>query len=217
VGEKVRLGETPRPALETSALPGVYRRAFAACHLFTPDGYVTRDSNLRPQMSRTPRAVRHPFNTMLSTPQILQSTAQPIASIHLVVPRAEIRNVMGPGLEELMGTLAAQRITPVGPWFTYHRRMDPDVFDFEIGIPVSSAVTPAGRVQPGELRSRKIARTIYTGPYEGLGEAWGEFTDWIEANGHQPAPDLWECYVHGSEATTDSATFRTELNRPLLE
>lgn len=154
---------------------------------------------------------------MLSTPQILQTSSQRTAFIHLTIPRSEIRNVMGPGLNELMSTLAAQRITPTGPWFTYHRRMSPDIFDFEITIPVSAEVAPAGRVQAGEMPARKVARTIYTGPYEGLEDAWGEFMDWIDANGHQPAPDLWECYVHGHEATTDSSTFRTELNRPLLD
>ena len=153
---------------------------------------------------------------MLDTPQILQTTAQHTAVIPLVVPREKIREVMGPRISELMSTIAAQGISPTGPWFTNHRKMDPDIFDFAISIPVNKPVTAVGRVQPGELPSRRVARTIYQGPYEGLGEAWGEFMDWIEANGHQPAPDLWECYAYGPESTSDEATYRTELNRPLL-
>ncbi len=84
---------------------------------------------------------------------------------------------MGPGIGELMSTLAAQGIAPVGPWFTYHLKMDPDIFDFEISVPVSQPVTAAGRIKPSQLRAAKVARTIYQGPYEGLGEAWGEFMD----------------------------------------
>jgi effector-binding domain-containing protein len=62
----------------------------------------------------------------------------------------------------------------------------------------------------------RVARTVYRGPYEGLGTAWGEFNAWIAANGHTPAPDLWECYVAGPESSPDPATWRTELNRPLI-
>ena len=52
--------------------------------------------------------------------------------------------------------------------------------------------------------------------YESLGEAWGEFNEWIAAHGHRPGPDLWECYITGPESSPDPAAWRTELNRPLI-
>ena len=67
---------------------------------------------------------------MLDAPEILQTAAQAIAFIALEVPRADIRNVMAPGLAELRAALAAQGVAPTGPWFTHHFRMDPAVFDF---------------------------------------------------------------------------------------
>ena len=152
---------------------------------------------------------------MIDTPQIIQTTAQLTAIIHLTAPREEIRNVMGPGISELMAAIAAQGITPAGPWFTHHLRRPSDTFDFEISVPVAAPVAAAGRVRPSEWPAMKVARTVYHGPYEGLGDAWGEFIDWIEANGHTPAPELWECYVAGPESNPDPATWRTELNRPL--
>src|SRR5262245_9064625 len=129
---------------------------------------------------------------MLDTPQIVQTAAQQAAVVRLTIPRAEIRNVMGPGIGELMAAIAAQGIAPAGPWFSHHLRMDPDVFDFEIGVPLTAPVTPAGRVQPGQLPAATVARTVYHGDYEGLGPAWGEFAGWIAANGYMPAADLWE-------------------------
>ena len=152
---------------------------------------------------------------MLDAPQITQAAAQLTAIIRLTIPREEMRRVMGPGISELMATVAAQGIAPAGPWFTHHLRMDPAIFDFEIGVPVTAPVAPAGRVNPGQLPATKVARTIYHGPYEGLGAAWGEFIAWITAKGHTAGPDLWECYLAGPEANPDPATFRTELNRPL--
>ncbi len=61
----------------------------------------------------------------------------------------------------------------------------------------------------------KVARTVYHGPYESLGDAWSEFLDWITVNGHTPAPDLYECYVAGPESSPDPANWRAELTKPL--
>ena len=154
---------------------------------------------------------------MLDTPQITRTGAQLTAMIRLTIPREEIRNVMGPGIGELMAAVATQGIAPTGPWLTYHLKMDPKVFDFEISVPVATRVSPAGRVKPGQLPAAKVARTVYRGPYEGLPAAWDEFDAWITANGHKPRPDLWECYVAGPESNPDPATWRTELNRPLID
>ena len=152
---------------------------------------------------------------MLDRPGITQTVAQTTAIIRLVIPRADIQKVMGPGIAELMAAVAAQGIAPAGPIFSHHFRMDPEIFDFEIGVPVAAPISAAGRVKPGQLPAATVARTVYHGPYEGLSSAWGEFTDWIAAAGHTPAADLWECYVSGPESGPDPATWCTELNRPL--
>src|SRR5207248_2790695 len=110
---------------------------------------------------------------MIETPQIIQTTAQLTATLHITVRREEIRDVMGPGIREVFDAVAAQGMTPSGPWFTHHLRRPTDTFDFDICVPVASPVKPTGRVQPGEWPAMKVARTVYCGPYEGLGEAWG--------------------------------------------
>lgn len=153
---------------------------------------------------------------MIDSPEIQQTANVQTAVIHLTIPREEIRTVMGPSIGELMGVVAAQGIKPTGPIFSHHLRMDPATFDFEVGVPVSAPVAPTGRVKPGQLPAAKVARTVYSGGYEGLGAAWGEFGAWIKANGHTPAPNLWECYVTGPESGPDSAKWRTELIRPLV-
>jgi effector-binding domain-containing protein len=153
---------------------------------------------------------------MIDPPQISQTTAQLTAIIHLTIPRSEIRSVMGPGISELMAVVKAQGIGPAGPWFTHHLKMDPETFDFEICVPVTAPVVAVGRVLAGELSAIKVARTVYHGPYEGLGAAWGEFNAWIAANGHDPRPDLYECYMAGPESSPNPANWRTELNQPLI-
>jgi effector-binding domain-containing protein len=154
---------------------------------------------------------------MIDAPRIVQTAAVPMAFIPLTVPRSQIQSVMGPGLGEVMAALRAQGITPAGPWFTHHLRMDPGFFDFEICVPVSSPVRAAGRVQPGTLAAATVARTIHHGPYEGLGAAWQALRDWVAAGGRKAAPSLWEVYLTDPGASPDPASWRTELNQPLLE
>jgi len=153
---------------------------------------------------------------MIDTPHITDTTAQLVAFIHLKIPRDDIRHVMGPAISEVFSVLAAQGITPTGPWFTHHLRRPNENFDFNVSVPVATPVIASGRVRPGELLARKkVARTLYSGPYENLGEAWGQFIAWITDNGYTRATDLWECYLVGPETRSDSADFRTELNQPL--
>ena len=154
--------------------------------------------------------------TMIDSPAVTQSQEMLTAVIRLKIPRAEIQQVMGPAIGEVMATLAAQGLAPAGPVFSHHFRMSPETFDFEVGVPVAAAVRPAGRVVPAKLPATRVARANYRGPYEGLGAAWGEFTHWIEAQGLRQAEDLWESYAAGPESSPDPAQWRTELTRPLL-
>ncbi|MBC7684200.1 MAG: GyrI-like domain-containing protein [Bdellovibrionales bacterium] len=153
---------------------------------------------------------------MLEMPYLTDVDAQQTAVIRLTIPRAAIQSVMGPGIGELMAAVKAQGIGPTGPWFSHHFAMHPDTFDFEIGVPVSGPVTPVGRVRPGSLPAAKVARVVLQGSYTGLGNGWGELLQWIAGQGHKVHPQLWEVYVKGPEADPDPASWRTELNKPLL-
>ncbi len=154
---------------------------------------------------------------MLDTPEIIQTEPKPLAFVRLCIPREEIQKAMGPGLDELKAQVTAQGAAAEGPWFTHHLRMDSVVFDFEICVPVAAPVVPKGRVRPGEWPAMKVARAVYRGRYEGLPAAWGEFNDWVSAEGLRPAPDLWEVYASGPDSSAEPADWRTELYRPLLD
>lgn len=153
---------------------------------------------------------------MIETPHITQSDACQTAVIKLSIPRADIRHVMGPAIQEVIAAVVAQGVGPAGAVFSHHFAMHPDTFDFEVGVPVSAPVTPVGRVQSGELPAARVVRTVLHGDYELLPGAWGEFKDWIEKEGLPCAPDLWEAYVIGPQSGPNSSGWRTELNQPLL-
>lgn len=153
---------------------------------------------------------------MLSPLAVVHAEAQPAAVIHITCPRDEIQTVMGPAIAEVIAAARSQGLGPAGPVFSHHFAMQPGIFNFEVGVPVSGSLKPVGRVVAGELPAAKVVRTIYTGPYEGLGEAWGEFIDELEAAGHKHAPNLWERYLTDPATTSNESDYQTELNRPLL-
>jgi effector-binding domain-containing protein len=152
----------------------------------------------------------------LDKPEITRTEKQLTASIHMVVPGPEMPKYMGPAIEELMMTLAAQGIQPSGPMFSYHYRMPSDTFDFEVGVPVSKPVKPAGRVKTFELPASKVIRTTYHGPYEGLADGWMGFMDMVKESGEKAQDSFWESYVAGPESSPDPKNWKTELNRPLV-
>ena len=153
---------------------------------------------------------------MIETPQLLQTQTQLTAIIRLQIPKHEIQQAMGAGLQELHAAVAAQNIAAPGPWFTHHLKMSPSTWDFEICLPVTKTVRAVGRVEASEWSAMKVARTVYHGDFGGLGDAWGELASWMKTQGHAAASDLWECYLVGSESSQEPSAWRTQLNRPLL-
>lgn len=153
---------------------------------------------------------------MLGELTSLMTEPQSGAIIHITIPRDQIQQVMGPAIQEVIAAVQAQGAGPMGPVFAHHFGMTPGIFNFDVGVPTAKEIDPVGRVQPGGLPGTTIVRTVYTGPYEGLGEAWGEFQDQVEAKGWTLGPDLWERYLEGPETGRDASTFRTELNQTVL-
>jgi effector-binding domain-containing protein len=152
---------------------------------------------------------------VIDQPEITQTTALQTAVIHLTIPRDEIQTAMGPAIGEVLAVLAAQGIAPAGPLFDRHFAMNDATFDFEVGFPIATPVAPSGRVQASELPGVHAAITVYHGGFEGLGEAWGEFDAWVQANGHVAAPGLHQHYLAGPESGPDTSQWRTQLVRPL--
>ena len=153
---------------------------------------------------------------IIDVPTITETTPQLAAAIHLTIPRSEIRTAMGPGLNEIMTAVKSQGIGPTGPWFTHHLKMNSATFDFEICVPVSAPVNPVGRVVGRQIPAAKVAKTVYQGPYERLADGWRAFDHWMASSGHNPGPDLYECYAVGPESGSDAAEWRTELRRPIV-
>jgi len=149
---------------------------------------------------------------MISSPTIVQTVARRAAVIPIAIPREQIREVMGPAFNDLFAALGEQGVAPAGPAFSHHLRNDPGVFDFELGVPIDAPFASTGRVTPGELPAARVAQTVYTGGYEGLGAAWGELDRWLKDEGLETAGAFWEIYEAGPETGVDPSQYRTRLS-----
>ncbi|HWV57618.1 MAG TPA: GyrI-like domain-containing protein [Longimicrobiales bacterium] len=154
---------------------------------------------------------------MIGTPEVVETRAQIAAVIHVTVPKAQMKDAMGPAIHEVIDTINAQGIRPAGPPYARHLRMDPEVFDFEVGFPTVTPVAPAGRVRVGELPARRVVRAVYQGPYGGLPTAWGEFVRITDQQGHTFTGEFWERYLVGPESARTPDDLRTELCRVLAD
>ncbi len=149
---------------------------------------------------------------MITTPEVLDTTAQPAAMIHLVIQRSEMARYMDPAIQEILEVLADQGVAPSGPMFSYHLRRPSDTFDFQIGFPVSGAIQPAGRVVNGELPAKKVVRAVHQGPYEGLAQGWQSLEEWVRQQGHGGTGRFWERYLTNPAEVKSPSEYRTELN-----
>lgn len=150
---------------------------------------------------------------MIAPLEVIDTEARAAAVVRVTTPRAEVERAIDPAIGEVLAALAAQGVTPAGPMFARHHRVDPAAFDFDVGFPVAAPIAPTGRVVNATLPAARAARTVYTGPYEGLGAAWGAFMAALRAQGLVPAAGAWEVYAAGPESTDDPARYRTELYR----
>ncbi len=149
---------------------------------------------------------------MNSAPEIITTQVRHTAVIHLVIPGRDMPKYMDPAVQEILRALEDQGLEPAGPMFSYHHRRPSETFDFELGFPVARPIKPIGRVVSGALPAEKVARSVYQGPYEGLGPAWGALERWVREHGHVETGRFWECYLDNPENVKDPKVYRTELN-----
>jgi len=149
---------------------------------------------------------------MNTKPEVITTQALHTAVIHLVIPGRDMPRYMDPAIQEIMKALKDQGVQPTGPMFSYHHRRPSDTFDFELGFPVVKAIKPMGRVVSGTLPAEKVVRSVYHGPYEELGRAWGELQAWVREQKIAESGRFWECYLDNPAEVEDPKDYRTELN-----
>jgi effector-binding domain-containing protein len=123
---------------------------------------------------------------------------QPAAVVRARVATEDIESFLGGAFEEVAATAGEQGLEVVGPPFGRWTPRDGG-FDVAAGFPVSGRVEARGRVEADELPGGTVARTLHTGPYDGVGAAYAATFEWLAAHALQVAGEPWESYLDGPE------------------
>ncbi len=149
---------------------------------------------------------------MITTPQLITTREIPTAVIPLKIPCQDMGKHMDPAIQEVIKAITGQGIAIAGPMFSYHKRRPSDSFDFEVGFPVGNTIKEAGRVVNSKLPAVKVVRSVYQGPYEQLGKAWGTLEQWVRGKQLNETGRFWESYLNNPTEVKDPKDYLTELN-----
>ena len=140
---------------------------------------------------------------------------QPVLYRSMKCEPAAIAGALGECLPAVASHAAQNGIAMVGPPFTRYVSFGPGLVSLEAGIPVAAGAQGNDEIQAGELPGGTVARTIHTGPYDGLGDAHAEVEKWIAAQGLEVGGAPWEVYLTDPGEVPDPAEWKTEVVWPL--
>jgi effector-binding domain-containing protein len=158
--------------------------------------------------------------------EIREEPAQHCAAVRFQVPMSEldIGATFGEQLPRVFQGLAAAGAEPAGPPYARYFEFGPERADFEIGVPVATALTdlpaldesPAGQIGRSQLPGGPRAVTVHVGAYPELGRAYQRIEAWLPENGYSASGAPWESYVVMPDSVDfDPSRLRTELRWPV--
>jgi effector-binding domain-containing protein len=139
--------------------------------------------------------------------------AQLALTVRKRVTMATIAQAMGEAFGAIMAHVEAGGAQYAGPPFALYPDEMADEFDAVICMPVAPGATAGPGVDLEEVPGGTVASTMHTGPYDGVGAAYGEVQAWLAANGKQPGGPPREVYLN-EPGTVPDAELLTEIDWP---
>lgn len=147
-------------------------------------------------------------------PELVEVESTPTAVVRGSVPMTEITDFYDRSFTQVAAVVQHQGVSPQGA-FGLYLAPPAEVIELEVGFVVDRAVEAADDVVPSTLPGGRVARLVFHGAYDGLGEAWARLVAWVGEQGLAPAGGMWEVYVTEPTPDTDPATLRTDLFCPV--
>ena len=139
--------------------------------------------------------------------------AQKTFSVTLEATKDSFKNLFPEWLPKVW--VAAQSAGIAGPSFARYHQFDDKKVILEIGVPISGDAESQGEMKQSELPASRVAKIKYTGPYEGLHEAWAELGKQVADGGYEANGAFWESYVTDPREVPDPNNWVTELYAPI--
>jgi effector-binding domain-containing protein len=143
-----------------------------------------------------------------------EQSALPTMAVRRRAPVEQLSDVLGHEYGRIFQMLQAHGSIPSGPPFVIYRNMDMQDLDLEIGFPVVGDLESEGDVVRAEIPAGRVAACLYTGPYEGIGEAYDGLMRWMEEHGVEGSGFSYEFYLNDPFEVPPSE-IQTDIRIPL--
>jgi effector-binding domain-containing protein len=147
--------------------------------------------------------------------KIIEVEPKPALAITDTCTFAELGNKFGEIYGEIGSYMKDNSIQMAGAPFGIYHAVSPEKVELEAGIPVSGNPTDGGRIHVMSTYGGRAAMTTFTGHYDGLKNAWGEFAKAVDAKGYQLNGPCFEVYITDPGEEPDSSKWITELYTPI--
>ncbi len=147
---------------------------------------------------------------MSTTCEIKEQAAMPVLSVRTRCAAAELQQVLGQTYGKIEAHLAQAGAQPVYAPFVVYYNMDMDALDMDVGFPVAPGVPGEGEIQACELPAGRVLTAFYTGPYEGLPEAYAAVDAFAQEHNVKRRGMVYEFY-HNDPAVTPPDQLITEI------
>ncbi|HUP26814.1 MAG TPA: GyrI-like domain-containing protein, partial [Chloroflexia bacterium] len=129
-------------------------------------------------MSETDTIIEAPGR---SDVELLHLDPQPVMSIRETIKVADLAEMMGKWIPELLTCMQQEGAQPAGPLFVRYHTFGESETDMETGVPVAVHLPGDGRIEPGVLPGGPAASTWHVHkPHRALGEAYARLSAWCE-------------------------------------
>ena len=125
----------------------------------------------------------------------IERNAQLVLSIRTKTSIQQLPQLLGECYMKIIQYLGEQGVSPAGAPFVGYFNLDMQNMDVEIGIPVSKKLPEKDDIKLSEIPTGQYASCIYTGPYDKIGPAYNELTQWAEKNGYETSGIAYELYL----------------------
>ncbi|MCJ7534509.1 MAG: GyrI-like domain-containing protein [Anaerolineales bacterium] len=128
--------------------------------------------------------------------EFIDQTRQPTLFIHTTTSIKNLPQELGKAYGAIGQYLALLGAQPAGAPYAAYFNFDMSHMEVEIGFPVSSNLPGKDEIQSGEVPAGKIARCLYTGPYNKIEPAYNALTAWVEEQGYEATGVAYEFYLN---------------------
>ncbi len=151
-------------------------------------------------------------------PELKEVASQLILGIRFRTSTEKIQGDIGAKFGALFAYLGDLGQPPAGiPLALYYGEdFDPNDFEMELCVPVSSLPEGRGEIVAHELPGGTVVSTIHKGPYGTMEETYAFLGAWVKENGYRYTGPAREIYMNDPSQVPESELL-TELQHPVAK